>query len=97
MPEARFRCSLPEYSALALELIRWIPIGILAGSASALLVVSLSFATNVREHHPWLILLLAPAGGLVGLLYKHLGLRWKLATISSSSRPIIRAPPSLCG
>ncbi len=48
-------------------------VGIMAGSASALLLVSLMVATNLREHHPWLILLLGPAGGLVGLLYKYFG------------------------
>jgi H+/Cl- antiporter ClcA/PII-like signaling protein len=62
---------------LLLELVRWVPIsalvGILAGSASALLLVSLTFATDVRNAHKWLILLLAPAGWMVGLLYKHYG------------------------
>ncbi len=48
-------------------------VGVLAGSASALLLASLTLATNLRTAHPWLILLLAPAGGLVGLLYNHLG------------------------
>ncbi len=56
---------------------RWIPIaalvGIMGGSASALLLVSLELATNIRERHVWLILLLAPAGWVVGLLYKHFG------------------------
>ena len=77
MPEVPIRKSLSEQCSLFLELGRWIPIsalvGIMAGSASALLLISLVFATNVREHHPWLILLLGPAGGLVGLLYKYLG------------------------
>ncbi len=66
-----------EQLALFLDLARWIPIsaliGILAGSASALLLWSLEFATRVRESHLWLIWLLAPAGGAVGLLYKHFG------------------------
>ena len=48
-------------------------VGIMAGTASAILLDSLNFATNLREAHPWLILLLAPAGGLVGLLYKYFG------------------------
>ena len=59
------------------ELLRWIPIsaavGIMAGSASALLLVSLNYATAVRERHVWLILLLAPAGWLVGQMYERLG------------------------
>jgi H+/Cl- antiporter ClcA/PII-like signaling protein len=71
------RKPLQEQARLLLDLARWVPIcalvGILAGSASALLLVSLSFATSVREAHKWLILLLAPAGWIIGLLYKHLG------------------------
>ena len=66
-----------EMLALLLVLGRWIPIaalvGILAGTASALLLVSLDVATRIREAHPWLILLLAPVGGAVGLLYHHFG------------------------
>ncbi len=45
----------------------------MAGTASALLLVSLEYATRLRENHVWLILLLAPAGWLVGLLYEHFG------------------------
>jgi H+/Cl- antiporter ClcA len=45
----------------------------MAGSASALLLVSLNYATAVREKHVWLILLLAPAGWLVGQMYKQFG------------------------
>jgi len=71
------RSPLPEQLHLLLDLARWIPIsaliGVLAGSASALLLVSLAYATSVRESHIWLILLLAPAGGCVGLLYHHFG------------------------
>lgn len=59
------------------ELVRWIPVaaavGVLAGTASAALLASLTLATNLREAHPWLILLLAPAGLSVGLLYKYFG------------------------
>ncbi|MBB5064574.1 voltage-gated chloride channel family protein [Granulicella mallensis] len=68
---------LSEQLRLLLDLARWIPIsaivGILAGSASALLLVSLNFATEVRESHKWIILLLAPVGVLVGLMYHYLG------------------------
>ena len=56
---------------------RWIPIatltGILGGSASALLLVSLAWATRERESHQWLIALLPLAGLLVGCLYKYPG------------------------
>lgn len=45
----------------------------MAGTASATLLASLSWATRTRVAHPWLILLLAPAGYVTGLLYKTLG------------------------
>lgn len=67
----------PEQVRLLADLLRWIPIaslaGVLAGAASALLLWSLTLATKVREAHHWLILLLAPAGWAVGLMYKHFG------------------------
>ncbi len=66
-------------SWIAVELLRWLPVaavvGAMAGSASALLLWSLNVATALRTAHPWLILLLAPAGGAVGLLYRHFGTR----------------------
>ncbi len=59
------------------ELGRWIPlsaaVGTLAGSASALLLASLEYATRIREGHVWLILLLAPAGWMVGMMYRYFG------------------------
>jgi H+/Cl- antiporter ClcA len=71
--------SLTQQFRLVLDLIRWTPIavlaGILGGSASALLLVSLDFATEVREAHRWLILLLAPVGYGIALVYKHFGKR----------------------
>jgi H+/Cl- antiporter ClcA len=77
LPELPLRRWLEEQRMLLLDLLRWIPIcalvGLLAGTASALLLVMLAFATAVRERHVWLILLLAPAGWLVGLLYQYLG------------------------
>lgn len=57
--------------------LRWVPItvaaALFAGTASAILLGSLTLATTVREAHPWIILLLAPAGWGIGLLYKSLG------------------------
>jgi len=71
------RKQLQEQAGLLLDLLRWMPIsalvGIMAGSASALLLASLNYGTKVREANHWLILLLAPAGWVVGLLYKHFG------------------------
>ncbi len=77
MPETRTRKSLPEQLLLLIDLGRWIPIaavvGVLAGSASALLLVSLNYATALRESHVWLILLLAPAGWAMAQMYKRFG------------------------
>ena len=77
MPEIDWKKIQGEQFRLLLDLLRWIPVasaaGIMGGSASALLLVSLTFATAVREAHPWMILLLAPVGLAVGYLYKYLG------------------------
>ena len=77
MPEIPFKTLFREQLSMLIELGRWIPVaalaGIMGGSASALLLVSLNIATNIRESHVWLIFLLAPAGWLVGQLYKRLG------------------------
>ncbi len=77
MPESSLRKLLSEQLLILVDLGRWIPVsvlvGIMAGSASALLLVSLERATEIRESHVWLILLLAPAGWLVGQMYKQLG------------------------
>lgn len=74
-----FRNTFQGQFRLALALVRWLPVctvvGILAGSASALLLWSLQVATDVREGHRWLILLLGPAGLCVGLMYHWLGRR----------------------
>lgn len=68
---------LADQFRLLLDLLRWTPIavaaGVMGGTASALLLWSLNVATAIREAHLWLILLLAPAGYVVGLLYKHVG------------------------
>lgn len=57
--------------------LRWLAVsilvGVLAGSASALLLWSLDVATTTRESHRWLIALLPLAGLFVGLIYHHLG------------------------
>jgi len=77
LSETSRRRYLSEQLRLLLDLARWIPIsavvGVLAGSASAVLLVSLNFATDVREAHKWIILLLAPVGVFVGLMYHYLG------------------------
>ncbi|MGB0776412.1 MAG: voltage-gated chloride channel family protein [Flavobacteriaceae bacterium] len=67
---------LKEYSIFK-YLIRWILIGslvgILAGSASSWLLMSLDWATTYRQDHLWIVWFL-PLGGLViGLLYYYFG------------------------
>ncbi len=58
-------------------LIRWsliaAAVGVLAGTASTLLLVALEWATNLREQHRWIIALLPLAGLLVGCLYYYFG------------------------
>ncbi|MCF0056179.1 voltage-gated chloride channel family protein [Dyadobacter sp. CY356] len=58
-------------------IIRWILIcsvlGICVGSVSAFFLVSLQWATELRESHLWLIALLPVAGFAVGLLYHYFG------------------------
>lgn len=46
--------------------------GACIGSASALLLVSLEWATQYREHHLWIIALLPVAGLVIGLMYHYL-------------------------
>ena len=55
-----------EQSHILADSLRWLAIasiaGVLAGSASALLLASLEWATAVRESHKWIIALLPLAG-----------------------------------
>ncbi|MBS1822778.1 MAG: voltage-gated chloride channel family protein [Acidobacteria bacterium] len=57
--------------------LRWILLatlaGILGGTASALLLASLNWATDTRESHRWIIALLPMAGFAIGFMYLHLG------------------------
>lgn len=66
-----------EQAHIFVDLLRWLVIasvaGVLAGSASALLLASLEWATAVRESNKWIIALLPLAGLFVGCLYKYLG------------------------
>jgi len=66
-----------EQAHILADSLRWLLIatlaGVLAGSASALLLASLEWATAVRESHKWIIALLPLAGLFVGCLYKYLG------------------------
>jgi H+/Cl- antiporter ClcA len=77
LPEISIRSPRQQLTSSLKSLGRWLPlaavVGCLAGSASALLLVSLEYATRLRESHVWSIFLLAPAGGIVGLMYTHFG------------------------
>ena len=57
-------------------ILKWILItavvGALIGSASALLLSSLNWATSYRESHMWIIALLPIAGLIIGLMYHYL-------------------------
>jgi H+/Cl- antiporter ClcA len=48
-------------------------VGILSGSASAIFLVALAYATDVRVQHPWLLYFLPLGGCLIGLAYHHWG------------------------
>jgi len=63
----------PAISYVSKWLIISIILGILVGSASAIFLISLDWATNFRESHLWIIMFLPLAGLLIGLLYNYLG------------------------
>ncbi|HEX7673558.1 MAG TPA: voltage-gated chloride channel family protein [Bdellovibrio sp.] len=59
--------------------VRWsfysVIIGILSGVAAAIFLISLNWATNYRDHNPWIIWLLPLAGLFIGFCYHHYGKR----------------------
>lgn len=67
----------PERLLALPHVLRWLPVGaiagVLAGTASAALLVSLDWATQWRESHLWIIALLPLGGLLVGGLYYRVG------------------------
>ena len=72
-----FRFDPREQAALLLGLLKWAAlgslVGVLAGVASAAFLHSLTWATDYREAHPLLLLLLPLAGLLIGLVYHRWG------------------------
>ncbi len=64
-------------AALMLHVLKWLllatGVAILAGSASALFLYSLAWATSTHAEHPWLVWLLPVAGFAVGWVYLHYG------------------------
>ena len=94
----------------AIYMLKWfvfaIIIGFLAGSASALFLVTLDWVGDFRESHQWLILLLPAGGLLVGTLYFFFGkgtesgntlLIEKIHTPASAPIPAKMAPMILIG
>ncbi|MGI4853152.1 MAG: voltage-gated chloride channel family protein [Janthinobacterium lividum] len=77
MSETPLDNPLKDFASVLRYLLRWVPIavltGMMAGTASALLIWSLNLATRIREAHIWLIALLPVAGLLVSCLYQYLG------------------------
>lgn len=57
--------------------LKWVAIasliGVVAGSASALFLISLDWITTFRDNHRWVIIFLPFAGLLIGLMYYHFG------------------------
>ena len=70
--EQRFMMKI-EQIPLLVYLLKWIVLsavsGACIGSASALLLVSLNWATDYRESHLWVLFLLPLAGLLIGLMF----------------------------
>ena len=68
---------LKIYFNISEHLIKWLLIavvgGILVGSASALLLESLYFVTDLRENNKWIISLLPIAGLVIGMMYHYWG------------------------
>lgn len=63
--------SIPRY--LSKWLLGGLLIGLLAGSASAVFLLSLDWATSTRESQRWIIFLLPLGGFLIGWIYFKLG------------------------
>lgn len=66
-----------EQIPILLFLIKWffitLMIGAISGTASAWLLISLNFVSDIREAHSWLIWLLPLGGLLIGYLYYFFG------------------------
>lgn len=79
LTQLKRRLAKIEQVSILLFLCKWLflgcVIGSLAGSASAILLLSLDWATNYREGHLWLIALLPLAGLASGLMYYYWGAR----------------------
>ncbi len=74
---ALVKSTLADQRRILAYLLRWIPlaalVGLMAGAASALLLVALNYVTDLRESHRWIIAFLPVAGLGVGLVYQRFG------------------------
>lgn len=72
-----FHWNPQEQVRIGRYLLKWAAlaslVGALAGSASALFLVSLDHATAAQAAFPWLLYLLPAGGALIGLLYHYAG------------------------
>lgn len=66
-----------EFGVLFFYSLRWLffaaIVGVIVGSASALFLETLNWATSLREQHLWIIAFLPLAGLLIGLAYHYWG------------------------
>lgn len=66
-----------DFGRVFLNVLKWlffsVMIGCIVGSASALFLVTLNWATNYRESHLWMISILPIAGLVIGLAYQYWG------------------------
>ncbi|MCX3267183.1 voltage-gated chloride channel family protein [Pedobacter agri] len=66
-----------DFGRVFLNILKWlffsVMIGCIVGSASALFLVTLDWATNYRESHLWIISILPIAGLVIGLAYQYWG------------------------
>ncbi|QKS48716.1 voltage-gated chloride channel family protein (plasmid) [Paenibacillus cellulosilyticus] len=75
------------YVGILVSLLKWTVlsglVGIFTGTASALFLASLDWATNTRTSHAWLYLFLPVGGAVVSYLY------WKVGKTSSKGNNLI--------
>ncbi len=74
----RLKQNIPEgFIPSLIYLGKWILlcgiVGLLAGSASAIFLISLEWATNLREDNLWIIAFLPVGGLIIGLTYHYFG------------------------
>ena len=72
-----FNFDLPEFVAFLRFALKWLLLGtlagILAGTASAVFLISLTWATEIRLANTWLLYLLPLAGFIIGWIYWRFG------------------------